>query len=223
MMPQNPNTLEVEWKKSAGLVPYEQAVEWMERRVAQIIAGEASEVIWLLEHPPLYTAGTSSDEKDLIDPNRFPVFKAQRGGQYTYHGPGQRVVYVILDVAKRGRDIRKFVKNLEIWVINTLAKLNVVGEIREGRVGVWVQRPDLPKLPSGFIAEHKIASIGIRLRKWVSFHGISINLDPNLEHFSGIIPCGIDGFGVTSLSDLGQKVTLNELDIILRKEFTNLF
>ena len=223
MMPQNPNTLEVEWKKSAGLVPYEQAVEWMERRVAQIIAGEASEVIWLLEHPPLYTAGTSSDEKDLIDPNRFPVFKAQRGGQYTYHGPGQRVVYVILDVAKRGRDIRKFVKNLEIWVINTLAKLNVVGEIRQGRVGVWVQRPDLPKLPSGIIAEHKIASIGIRLRKWVSFHGISINLDPNLEHFSGIIPCGIDGFGVTSLSDLGQKVTLNELDIILRKEFTNLF
>ena len=222
-MPQNPNTLEVEWKKSAGLVPYEQAVEWMERRVAQIIAGEALEVIWLLEHPPLYTAGTSSDEKDLIDPNRFPVFKAQRGGQYTYHGPGQRVVYVILDVAKRGRDIRKFVKNLEIWVINTLAKLNVVGEIRQGRVGVWVQRPDLPKLPSGIIAEHKIASIGIRLRKWVSFHGISINLDPNLEHFSGIIPCGIDGFGVTSLSDLGQKVTLNELDIILRKEFTNLF
>jgi lipoyl(octanoyl) transferase len=223
MMPQNPNTLEVEWKKSAGLVPYEQAVEWMERRVAQIIAGEASEVIWLLEHPALYTAGTSSDEKDLIEPNRFPVFKAKRGGQFTYHGPGQRVVYVILDVAKRGRDIRKFVKNLEIWVINTLAKLNVVGEIREGRVGVWVQRPDLPKLPSGFIAEHKIASIGIRLRKWVSFHGISINLDPNLEHFSGIIPCGIDGFGVTSLSDLGQKVTLNELDIILRKEFTNLF
>ena len=223
MMPQNPNTLEVEWKKSAGLVPYEQAVEWMERRVAQIIAGEASEVIWLLEHPALYTAGTSSDEKDLIEPNRFPVFKAKRGGQYTYHGPGQRVVYVILDVAKRGRDIRKFVKNLEIWVISTLAKLNVVGEIREGRVGVWVQRPDLPKLPSGFIAEHKIASIGIRLRKWVSFHGISINLDPNLEHFSGIIPCGIDGFGVTSLSDLGQKVTLNELDIILRKEFTNLF
>ena len=223
MMPQNPNTLEVEWKKSAGLVPYEQAVEWMERRVAQIIAGEALEVIWLLEHPPLYTAGTSSDEKDLIDPNRFPVFKAQRGGQYTYHGPGQRVVYVILDVAKRGRDIRKFVKNLEIWVINTLEKLNVVGEIRQGRVGVWVQRPDLPKLPSGIIAEHKIASIGIRLRKWVSFHGISINLDPNLEHFSGIVPCGIDGFGVTSLSDLGQKVTLNELDIILRKEFTNLF
>ena len=223
MMPQNPNTLEVEWKKSAGLVPYEQAVEWMERRVAQIIAGEASEVIWLLEHPALYTAGTSSNEKDLIDPNRFPVFKAKRGGQYTYHGPGQRVVYVILDVAKRGRDIRKFVKNLEIWVISTLAKLNVVGEIREGRVGVWVQRPDLPKLPSGIIAEHKIASIGIRLRKWVSFHGISINLDPNLEHFSGIIPCGIDGFGVTSLSDLGQKVTLNELDIILRKEFTNLF
>ena len=223
MMPQNPNTLEVEWKKSAGLVPYEQAVEWMERRVAQIIAGEASEVIWLLEHPALYTAGTSSDEEDLIDPNRFPVFKAKRGGQYTYHGPGQRVVYVILDVAKRGRDIRKFVKNLEIWVINTLAKLNVVGEIREGRVGVWVQRPDLPKLPSGFIAEHKIASIGIRLRKWVSFHGISINLEPNLEHFSGIIPCGIDSFGVTSLSDLGQKVTLNELDIILRKEFTNLF
>ena len=222
-MPQNPNTLEVEWKKSTGLVPYEQAVEWMERRVAQIIAGEALEVIWLLEHPPLYTAGTSSDEKDLIDPNRFPVFKAQRGGQYTYHGPGQRVVYVILDVAKQGRDVRKFVKNLEIWVINTLAKLNVVGEIRQGRVGVWVQRPDLPKLPSGIIAEHKIASIGIRLRKWVSFHGISINLDPNLEHFSGIIPCGIDGFGVTSLSDLGQKVTLNELDIILRKEFTNLF
>ena len=222
-MPQNPNTLEVEWKKSAGLVPYEQAVEWMERRVAQIIAGEALEVIWLLEHPPLSTAGTISDEKDLIDPNRFPVFKAQRGGQYTYHGPGQRVVYVILDVAKRGRDVRKFVKNLEIWVINTLAKLNVVGEIRQGRVGVWVQRPDLPKLPSGIIAEHKIASIGIRLRKWVSFHGISINLDPNLEHFSGIIPCGIDGFGVTSLSDLGQKVTLNELDIILRKEFTNLF
>ena len=223
MMLQDRTSGEVEWKVSAQPVPYESAVEWMDTRIAQIISGSAPEVVWLLEHPPMYTAGTSSDVKDLIEPDRFPVFKTQRGGQYTYHGPGQRIIYVMLDVAKRGHDIRKFIKDLEDWIIHTLAEFNVAGEVREGRVGVWVQRPDLPFSSQGTVVEQKIAAIGIRLRKWVSYHGISINLNPNLNHFSGIVPCGIDGFGITSFADLGQHTSFKDLDLVLRKTFNQTF
>ena len=213
----------VEWKVSTQPVPYQRAVEWMDTRVAQIISGSAPEVIWLLEHPPMYTAGTSSDIKDLIDPNRFPVFKTQRGGQYTYHGPGQRIIYVLLDVAKRGHDVRKFIKDLENWIINTLAEFNVVGEVHQGRVGVWVKRSDLSLNSKKTVAEQKIAAIGIRLRKWVSYHGISVNLNPNLNNFSGIVPCGINDFGITSLADLGQQTTFKDLDLALRKTFNQTF
>ena len=223
MVLQDENFLNVEWKITTELVPYVQAVAWMEDRVAQILAGTASEVIWLLEHPSLYTAGTSADAKDLIDPNRFPVFQAQRGGQYAYHGPGQRVVYIMLDVSKRGHDVRQFVKNLENWVIRTLAEFNVVGEIRQDRVGVWVERQDKPLSASGKITEDKIAAIGIRLRKWISFHGISINVEPDLEHFSGIVPCGIVEHGVTSLIDLGLPISMGELDLALRRCFEKSF
>lgn len=209
----------IEWKQTDGLVPYEEALAFMEARVADISAGTASECIWLLEHPPLYTAGTSAKREDLVAPDRFPVYEARRGGQYTYHGPGQRVVYVMLDVAKRGRDVRCFVRDLERWVINTLAEFNVTGEIREGRVGVWVEREDKPLTASGAKTEDKIAAIGIRLRKWVSFHGISINVEPDLEHFSGIVPCGITEHGVTSLVDLGLPVTMDDLDVALKATF----
>ena len=223
MMPQDETFLNVEWKKSTELVPYAQAVAWMEERVTQILAGNAPEVIWLLEHPPLYTAGTSADAKDLTEPDRFPVFQTQRGGQYTYHGPGQRVIYIMLDVGKRGRDVRKFVKELEIWVIATLDEFNVKGEVRDGRVGVWVQRPDKPLSLSGKQAEDKIAAIGIRLRKWISFHGISINVEPELEHFTGIVPCGIPDHGITSLVDLGLPVTIEDLDLALKRSFSQVF
>ena len=209
----------IEWKHTDGLVPYEEALAFMEARVADIPAGTASECIWLLEHPPLYTAGTSAKREDLVAPDRFPVYEARRGGQYTYHGPGQRVVYVMLDVAKRGRDVRCFVRDLERWVINTLAEFNVTGEIREGRVGVWVEREDKPLTATGAKTEDKIAAIGIRLRKWVSFHGISINVEPDLEHFSGIVPCGITEHGVTSLVDLGLPVTMDDLDLALKATF----
>ncbi|WP_438980963.1 lipoyl(octanoyl) transferase LipB [Lentibacter sp.] len=209
----------IEWKQTDGLVPYEEALAFMEARVADISAGTASECIWLLEHPPLYTAGTSAKREDLVAPDRFPVYEARRGGQYTYHGPGQRVVYVMLDVAKRGRDVRCFVRDLERWVINTLAEFNVTGEIREGRVGVWVEREDKPLTATGAKTEDKIAAIGIRLRKWVSFHGISINVEPDLEHFSGIVPCGITEHGVTSLVDLGLPVTMDDLDVALKATF----
>ena len=209
----------IEWKHTDGLVPYEEALVFMEARVADISAGTASECIWLLEHPPLYTAGTSAKREDLVAPDRFPVYEARRGGQYTYHGPGQRVVYVMLDVAKRGRDVRCFVRDLERWVINTLAEFNVTGEIREGRVGVWVEREDKPLTATGAKTEDKIAAIGIRLRKWVSFHGISINVEPDLEHFSGIVPCGITEHGVTSLVDLGLPVTMDDLDLALKATF----
>jgi len=209
----------IEWKHTDGLVPYEEALAFMEARVADISAGTASECIWLLEHPPLYTAGTSAKREDLVAPDRFPVYEARRGGQYTYHGPGQRVVYVMLDVAKRGRDVRCFVRDLERWVINTLAEFNVTGEIREGRVGVWVEREDKPLTATGAKTEDKIAAIGIRLRKWVSFHGISINVEPDLEHFSGIVPCGITEHGVTSLVDLGLPVTMDDLDVSLKATF----
>jgi len=209
----------IEWKHTDGLVPYEEALAVMEARVADISAGTASECIWLLEHPPLYTAGTSAKREDLVAPDRFPVYEARRGGQYTYHGPGQRVVYVMLDVAKRGRDVRCFVRDLERWAINTLAEFNVTGEIREGRVGVWVEREDKPLTATGAKTEEKIAAIGIRLRKWVSFHGISINVEPDLEHFSGIVPCGITEHGVTSLVDLGLPVTMDDLDVTLKATF----
>ena len=195
----------------------------MEDRATQIAAGTADECIWLVEHPALYTAGTSAKIDDLTDPDRFPVYDTRRGGQYTYHGPGQRVVYVMLDVGKRGRDVRRFVQELEAWVIATLDSFNVTGEIREGRVGVWVERPDKPLMPNGNTAEDKIAAIGIRLRKWVSFHGISINVDPDLSHFDGIVPCGITGHGVTSLVDLGLPVTMDTLDVALRAAFETVF
>lgn len=213
----------VEWHLSADLVPYPVAIAAMEERVARIADGTAAEAIWLLEHPPLYTAGTSAKPADLTDPDRFPVYEAKRGGQYTYHGPGQRVIYIMLDVGKRGRDVRCFVRQLEGWVIATLAEFNVIGEIRPGRVGVWVTRPDKPLTATGQPAEDKIAAIGIRLRKWISFHGISINVEPDLEHFTGIVPCGITDHGVTSLVDLGLPVTMADLDVALRRRFSQIF
>ncbi|MGV6839574.1 MAG: lipoyl(octanoyl) transferase LipB [Planktomarina sp.] len=213
----------MEWITSDQPVAYPGAVTWMEDRVAAIHQGTAAEAIWLCQHPPLYTAGTSADARDLRDPDRFPVYATARGGQYTYHGPGQRVVYVMLDLSKRGRDVRAFVQQLEHWVIRALAEFNVTGYIREGRVGVWVPRPEKPLLPDGTVAEDKIAAIGVRLRKWVSYHGISINVDPDLDHFSGIVPCGITQHGVTSLVDLGLPVTLNDVDLALKRNFADIF
>lgn len=213
----------VEWIISDGLTDYLEAENWMEHRAVEIAEGRADECIWLLEHPPLYTAGTSAKTQDLTDPARFPVYQTKRGGQYTYHGPGQRVVYVMLDVGKRGRDVRRFVKHLEQWVIATLETFNITGEIRDGRVGVWVQRPDKPLTANNYLSEDKIAAIGIRLRKWVSFHGISINVEPDLNHFSGIVPCGITDHGVTSLVDLGLPVTMDDLDFALKAQFNDVF
>ncbi len=213
----------VEWKITEGLTDYDEAVAFMEARAAAIAAGEAGELIWLVEHPPLYTAGTSSKPADLVDADRFPVYETKRGGQYTYHGPGQRVVYVMLDVGARGRDVRAFVKQMENWVIATLDQFNVTGEIRDGRVGVWVVRDDKPLTVTGQKAEDKIAAIGVRLRKWVSFHGISINVDPDLDHFTGIVPCGITEHGVTSLVDLGLPVTMEDLDVALKATFDTVF
>ncbi|MFV0336573.1 MAG: lipoyl(octanoyl) transferase LipB [Tropicimonas sp.] len=209
----------VDWISTPGLVPYDTAVAEMERRAAAIHDGTENEAIWLLEHPPLYTAGTSARIEDLREPHRFPVHPSKRGGQYTYHGPGQRVIYVMLDLNRRGRDVRAFVEALENWVIATLDRFNVKGEIRAGRVGVWVARPEKAPLPDGTPREDKIAAIGIRLRKWVSFHGISINVEPDLSHFDGIVPCGITGHGVTSLVDLGLPVTMDDLDVALRATF----
>jgi lipoyl(octanoyl) transferase len=191
----------------------------MEARVAAIHQGTAPEAIWLLEHPPLYTAGTSAQAQDLVEPDRFPVFPVGRGGQYTYHGPGQRVIYAMLDVSRREKDVRCFVRHLENWVIAALAEFNVKGEIRPGRVGVWVTRPDKAPNPDGTPREEKIAAIGVKLRKWVSFHGISINVEPDLSHFSGIVPCGIREHGVTSLVDLGLPVTMADLDAALMATF----
>ena len=198
-------------------VPYPDALSAMEERVANIRNGGAGELIWLLEHPALYTAGTSAKDGDLLDSARFPVYRAGRGGQYTYHGPGQRIAYTMLDLRKRGPDVRCFVHNLEEWVIRALASFNVKGERREGRVGIWVDR--------GGGREDKIAAIGVRIRRWVTFHGISINVEPDLEHFSGIVPCGIDedGLGVTSLVDLGLPVTMADLDVALRESFETVF
>ena len=213
----------VEWRITDGLTDYDTAVAVMELRAAEIAEGHAPELIWLVEHPPLYTAGTSAKPQDLTDPDRFRVYTSKRGGQYTYHGPGQRVVYVMLDLGKRGRDVRKFVQDLEGWVIATLDRFNVKGEIRCGRVGVWVSRPDQPAQPDGNPHEDKIAAIGVRLRKWVSFHGLSINVEPDLGHFSGIVPCGITQYGVTSLVDLGLPVTMNDVDVALRQTFEEVF
>ncbi|MCR8723072.1 lipoyl(octanoyl) transferase LipB [Frigidibacter sp. ROC022] len=213
----------MEWRISPGLTDYEEAVELMENRAAAIAAGQAGELVWLVEHPPLYTAGASARPTDLTQPDRFPVYKSRRGGQYTYHGPGQRVAYAMLDLNRRGRDVRAFVNRMETWVIATLAEFGVVGERRAGRVGVWVQRPERPPLPDGSPAEDKIAAIGIRLKKWVSLHGLSINVEPDLEHFSGIVPCGIRDYGVTSLVDLGLPVTMDDLDLALRASFDQVF
>ncbi|MCI2399296.1 lipoyl(octanoyl) transferase LipB [Aliiroseovarius subalbicans] len=213
----------VEWKTTNGLTDYDEAVAFMEAHADAMARGEADELVWLVEHPPLYTAGTSANPVDLVDPDRFPVYPSKRGGQYTYHGPGQRVVYVMLDVGKRGHDVRLFVQQLEEWVIAALAEFNVTGEIREGRVGVWVQRDDKPLTVTGAKREDKIAAIGIRLRKWISFHGISINVEPELDHFTGIVPCGITEHGVTSLVDLGLPVTMGDVDVALRRSFDQVF
>lgn len=208
----------VEWRISADQVPYPVALEEMEARAAAIAAGEAPELVWLLEHPPLYTAGTSTDPKDLLTPDRFPVYETGRGGQYTYHGPGQRVGYAMLNLKTRGQDVRAFVAGLEDWIIGTLAHFHISGEVRTDRVGVWVKRPD-----RGLETEDKIAAIGVRVRRWVTFHGISINVDPDLEHFSGIVPCGIQQHGVTSFEDMGLTASMPDLDMALRTEFERVF
>ncbi|MCB1509159.1 MAG: lipoyl(octanoyl) transferase LipB [Hyphomicrobiaceae bacterium] len=208
----------VEWIVSEGLTAYEEALEAMERRAAAIADGSLPECVWLLEHPPLYTAGTSARPEDLIAPDRFAVFETGRGGQYTYHGPGQRVAYVMLDLKRRRQDVRAFVAALESWVIATLDRFNVKGERREDRVGVWVRRPEKAEG-----AEDKIAAIGIRLKRWVSFHGISLNVEPELEHFSGIVPCGVTQHGVTSLVDLGLPVSMDDADLALKAAFEEIF
>jgi lipoyl(octanoyl) transferase len=209
----------VEWRVSEGLTPYETALSVMEERVAAIAEGRAAELVWLLEHPPLYTAGTSAQAGGLVEA-RFPVHETGRGGQFTYHGPGQRVVYLMLHLKRRRPDVRLFVASLEEWLIRTLGAFNVRGERREDRIGVWVSRPD-----KGAGAEDKIAAIGIRLKRWVSLHGIAFNVDPDLSHFTGIVPCGVADtrYGVTSLTDLGHVVTMPEVDMVLRREFEGLF
>jgi lipoyl(octanoyl) transferase len=209
----------VEWRVSDGFVAYPDALAQMDERAAAIAAGQAPELVWLLEHPPLYTSGTSAQASDLLD-SRFPVFEAGRGGQFTYHGPGQRVAYLMLDLKHRKPDVRAYVATLEEWIIRTLAAFNVRGERRNDRIGVWVARPD-----KGDGREDKIAAIGIRIRRWVSLHGIALNVDPDLSHFSGIVPCGVSAqrYGVTSLVDLGLPVTLSDVDLALKSEFESLF
>ena len=208
----------VQWAVSTGYVDYEPAVTAMEARVAAIAAGEAEEVVWLLEHPPLYTAGVSAKDDDLLAPDRFPVHRTGRGGQFTYHGPGQRVAYVMLDLNRRGKDVRAFVHGLEDWIIGALDQFGVEAGMREGRVGVWVERKG-----AGWSREDKIAAIGVKVRKWVSFHGISLNVEPDLDHFGGIVPCGITEHGVTSLVDLGILATMDEADGALKASFQRVF
>jgi lipoyl(octanoyl) transferase len=205
----------VEWRVSDTPVPYGAAVAAMEARVADIRAGTAPELVWLLEHPPLYTAGTSARDGDLVEPGRFPVFRSGRGGQYTYHGPGQRVGYVMLDLKRRGGDIRAFVHGLEEWLIRTLAQFNLRGERRAGRVGIWIAGRDG--------SERKIAAIGVRVRHWVSFHGVALNVDPDLGHYQGIVPCGIREHGVTSLADQGILAAMSEVDLALKRAFAATF
>jgi lipoyl(octanoyl) transferase len=206
---------DLEWRSDDRPVDYPEAVAAMEARVAAIRAGRATELVWLLEHPPLYTAGTSARDADLLEPERFPVYRSGRGGQFTYHGPGQRVAYVMLDLKRRGCDVRRFVRDLEDWLIATLARFNVTGERRAGRVGIWVDRGD--------DQEDKIAAIGVRIRRWVSYHGVALNVEPDLTHFEGIVPCGIRGHGVTSLVELGLPVTMADADMALRAAFEEVF
>ncbi|MGL1921534.1 MAG: lipoyl(octanoyl) transferase LipB [Hyphomicrobiales bacterium] len=210
--------ISVDCQISNGYTDYAFAEQYMQTRAAEIAAGDSNELIWLVEHEPLYTGGTSAEDADLLAPKRFPVYQTGRGGEYTYHGPGQRVVYVMLNLNKRGKDVRAFVSALEAWIIDSLSEFNIEGERREDRVGVWVKRQ-----PINLGKEDKIAALGIRLRKWVSFHGLSINVEPELEHFSGIVPCGISGHGVTSLVDLGLPVTMADLDVVLIDKFTEIF
>jgi lipoyl(octanoyl) transferase len=207
----------VAWEIASAPVPYPDAVAVMEERAAAIAVGRARELVWLLEHPPIYTAGTSARPADLVMPERFPVYRTGRGGQFTYHGPGQRVAYVMLDLRRRGTDIRTFVAGIERWLILTLERFGVVGERREDRVGIWVGRPGPPP------REDKIAAIGVRVRRWVSLHGISLNVDPDLDHFTGIVPCGVRDHGVTSLADLGVATTMAEVDQALRESFLQVF
>ncbi|MBN9481326.1 MAG: lipoyl(octanoyl) transferase LipB [Bordetella sp.] len=208
----------VEWALSSGYVDYAAAEAAMEARVAAIAAGEAEELVWLLEHPPLYTAGVSARDDDLLTPDRFPVHRTGRGGQFTYHGPGQRVAYVMLDLNRRGKDVRGFVHGLEDWIIGALDRFGVAAGMREGRVGVWVERKG-----AGWSREDKIAAIGVKVRKWVSFHGVSLNVEPDLDHFGGIVPCGITEHGVTSLVDLGVLATMDEADDALKSSFQRVF
>ena len=216
---QRSDDLSVEWAVSSRPVPYPDAVAAMEARAEAIADGRAGELVWLLEHPPLYTGGVSAKAGDLLVPDRFPVFQSGRGGQYTYHGPGQRVAYVMLDLRARRRDVRAFVAALEAWIIGALARFNVEGQIRQDRVGVWVERRTAGAPPR----EDKIAAIGVKLRRWVSFHGISLNVEPDLSHFDGIVPCGVTQHGVTSLVDLGLPVTLDEADEALKAAFIEVF
>jgi lipoyl(octanoyl) transferase len=213
--------LTVEWTISPGLTGYPEAVAAMEARAAAIADGRAGELVWLVEHPALYTRGASAKDGDLLDPGRFPVFDTQRGGQFTYHGPGQRVAYVMLDLTKRGRDVKQFVCSLEQWVIDTLAEFNVKGERRKGRVGVWVDRTRA----GGVVREDKISAIGVRLKRWVSYHGISLNVEPDLSHFDGITPCGVSdpNLGVTSLADLGQLIPMHDVDVAMKRAFEKNF
>jgi lipoyl(octanoyl) transferase len=210
----------VEWRISDAFTPYPDAVAEMEGRVAGISAADAREQVWLVQHPPLYTAGTNADDDDLLDAHRFPVFRSGRGGEFTYHGPGQRVGYVMMDLNHRGRDVRRFVRDLEEWMIVTLSTFGVAGERREGRVGIWVDRGQHGGLPG---KEEKIAAIGVRLRRWVSFHGVSLNISPDLGHYEGIVPCGISQHGVTSLLALGVTATIEDVDIALRDAFERVF
>jgi len=214
-MAKKPNLSAVEWRVEDGLMPYDQAHDFMETRAAEIRAEQAPERVWLVEHPPLYTAGTSADRADLIDPERFPVFETGRGGQYTYHGPGQRVAYVMMDLKQRKSDVRAYVHDLEELMIRTLAKFGVTGERRDGRVGIWVDQGDG--------REAKIGAIGVRVRKWVSFHGLALNVNPDLSHFGGIVPCGVTRHGVTSLHDLGVTVPMADVDQALRATFEEVF
>jgi lipoyl(octanoyl) transferase len=212
--PAPPPPPQAEWRISPGLTGYPEAVAAMEDRVAAIAGRTAPEEVWLVEHPPLYTAGTSADPADLLAPDRFPVHRTGRGGQYTYHGPGQRIAYVMLDLGRRGPDLRRFVRDLEEWIIRTVGRFGIAAGRREGLVGVWVETP---------LGHDKIAAIGIRVRRWVSFHGIALNVDPDISHFSGIVPCGVRGAGVTSLRRLGVAAGMTEVDAVLREEFEALF
>jgi lipoyl(octanoyl) transferase len=207
----------VEWRVSGGLTGYEEAVAGMEDAVSSVLSG-GPELVWLVEHPPLYTAGTSAKPEDLLEPGKLPVYASGRGGQYTYHGPGQRVAYAMLDLTRRGPDLRAFVASLEEWLIRTVAAFGVTAERRAGRVGLWVPRPE-----RGEGAEDKIAAIGIRVRRWVSFHGVALNVSPDLSHYDGIVPCGVRDQGVTSLADLGVAASMADVDRVLRREFEALF